>query len=187
MADWTSIARPYAKALFEHACEHNLLAKWSDWLFDLSAVVSSPDMQAFLNNPETTTLQHSDVICGVLSSFPMFKQALPETLVTCVHVLAENKRLPVVPEVFEQYEALRADKEARVAVQIKSFSKLSSAQEARLVERLTKRFNKTVELEVLIDPTLLGGAVISIPRTNWVLDGSAIGQLEKLSADLAVL
>ena len=59
---------------------------------------------------------------------------------------------------------------------------MSDAQEARLVERLTARFNRAVSLEVSINPELLGGAVIS--ADGWVINASVKGQLDKLGADL---
>lgn len=187
MADWTSIARPYAKAIFEHACEHNLLVKWSDWLLSLEAVVSAPEMSAFINNPETTATQHAKAVCDVLTGFPAFKNALPEALAACVHLLAQNKRLPIVSDIHAQYEALRALKEARIRVEVRSFSELSETQKERLQERLTKRLQKTVELDVSVDSNTRGGAIISVPEIGWVFDGSVKGQLEKLSAELIAL
>ncbi|MDX2347128.1 MAG: F0F1 ATP synthase subunit delta [Legionella sp.] len=182
MADWTNIARPYAKAVFLHALENQALPAWSAWLSQFQAVVLCSEMLAFIDNPNTTAEQHKAAVCDVMQALPKAKQKLTDIQTAFISVLAENKRLPIIPAIFEQFEALRADEEQRVSVQVESFTPLSDAQEARLVERLTARFNRKVELDVSINPDLLGGAVIS--AKDWVINASVKGQLDKLGADL---
>lgn len=187
MADWTSIARPYAKAVFAHAIENKLVSEWSSWLLALDAVVSADTMTTFIDNPETTSKLHAEAVISVLSAFPEYQSELPKALSAFAELLATNKRLPLVTDIRIQYEALRAQLEARTRVEVKSFAKLSKQQLDKLQERLTKRLQKTVELDVVVSPEILGGAVISIPETDWVYDGSARGQLEKLGAELLAL
>ena len=53
MAELTTLARPYAKAAFEHAQAHQQLANWSAML-GLAAAVSQDDtMQRLLKAPAT--------------------------------------------------------------------------------------------------------------------------------------
>ena len=182
MADWTNIARPYAKAVFMHALENKALPAWSDWLSQLKAVVLSSDMLGFIDNPETTVLQHTAAVTDVMQAISGGDKKLSDVQDALISVLAENRRLPILPAIFTQFEALRADEEHRISVQVESFSPLSDAQEARLIERLTARFNRAVSLEVSINPDLLGGAVIS--ADGWVINASVKGQLDKLGADL---
>ncbi|MCH9757088.1 MAG: F0F1 ATP synthase subunit delta [Gammaproteobacteria bacterium] len=182
MADWTSIARPYAKAVFLHALESKELPTWSEWLLQLREVVLCPIMLAFIDNPETTVQQHAEVAHDMMLAFPGMGEKLPDVLDAFIRILADNRRLPVLPAIFEQFEALRADEEHRVSVEVMSFSPLSDAQKTRLIERLTKRLKRKVELQLTINPELLGGAVIS--AKDWVINASVKGQLDKLGADL---
>jgi F-type H+-transporting ATPase subunit delta len=182
MADWTNIARPYAKAIFMHALEAKALSAWSTWLSALQAVASCPDMLAFIDNPTTTVQEHKEAICSVMQALPGAAKQLSDVQDAFVHVLADNGRLPVLPAIFAQFEALRAEEEQRIMVQVESFSPLGDAQEARLIERLTARFNRKVALDVSINPDLLGGAIIS--ADGWVINASVKGQLDKLGADL---
>jgi F-type H+-transporting ATPase subunit delta len=182
MADWTSIARPYAKAVFLHALEEKALPAWSVWLAELEAVVLCPEMLAFIDNPETTVEQHQAVMVDVMQALPAANKKLSAVQQAFIGVLADNKRLPVLPAIVIQFEALRADEEQRISVQVESFLPLSKAQEASLVARLKKRLNREVTLDVLINPSLLGGAVIS--AKDWVINASVKGQLDKLGADL---
>lgn len=182
MADWTSIARPYAKAIFLHALKNKELPVWSAWLSQLDVVVSSTDMLAFIDNPETTVEQHVEVVQSVMLALPGMKSQLEPVLDAFIRVLADNKRLPILSAIFAQFEVLRADEEQRISVQVSSFSPLSSEQQTSLVKRLTKRLQRKVELELSVNPELLGGAVIS--AKDWVINASIKGQLDKLGADL---
>lgn len=185
MADWTNIARPYAKAIFEHARDKQALSTWSTWLTCLCDVVSSETMLDFIDNPETTAEQHVEAVRDVLLSFSVFDKADTDVLQALIDVLAKNKRLPVLPSIFQQFEVLRAEEEHRVSVHVTSFSPLSEIQQQQLVLRLGKRLNRTVTLELSVDPALLGGAVIC--AKDWVVDASISGQLGKLRADLVAL
>lgn len=182
MADWTHIARPYAKAVFEHALQQEALQAWSGWLAALLQVVTSPDMLAFIDNPETTVSQHEQALVEVMQALPGMDGETPDALLAFIQVLAENRRLPVLPAILRQFEALRAEEENRIVVQVASFSPLSEQQKTRLTERLTKRLDRQVELVESIRPDLLGGAIIS--AKDWVINASVKGQLDKLAARL---
>ena len=182
MSDSTSIARPYAKAIFEHALEGQTLVAWSGWLLQLNSVVSCPDFQCFAQNPETTPEQHAEALISIMKAVLNAEKALPDVLDALIQVLAQNKRILVVPSIQMQFEALRANEENRICVRVNSFSPLTESQQERLAERLSQRLKRHVTLDLAIDPTLLGGAVIC--ANDWVIDASAKGQLGKLGADL---
>ena len=67
MAELTTLARPYAKAAFEHAQAHQQLANWSAML-GLAAAVSQDDtMQRLLKAPRLTSAEKAATfidVCG---------------------------------------------------------------------------------------------------------------------------
>jgi len=183
MADCIDIARPYAKAIFMHALDEHTLSEWSQWLDALQLVVQDPNMVAFVGNPETTTSQHAKAIVDILLKVCAANTSTrPAVLESFIKILAANRRLSVVSAIYQQFEALRADQEQRVTVSVTSFSPLNEAQQQRLGARLSERLGRKVELQLSIDPSLLGGAVIS--AKDWVINASLRGQLDKLSAAL---
>ena len=54
MAELSTLARPYAKAAFEYAREHNALAQWSEQLATAASVAADDSLQAILDNPSLT-------------------------------------------------------------------------------------------------------------------------------------
>ena len=51
MAELSTLARPYAKAAFEYAREHDALAQWSEQLTTAAAVAADEGMEAVLRQP----------------------------------------------------------------------------------------------------------------------------------------
>jgi F-type H+-transporting ATPase subunit delta len=181
MSDTTTIARPYAKAIFNHALASKLLAAWSIMLQDLSQAVLDPTTNDFISNPAVTPALQIQLLVDVCTKKDrgIDKKSI-ESLIT---LLADNKRLLVLPDIYVQYEALRATQEKTLTAQVSSFTKLTSAQQKQLIDSLSQRLQREVALEITIDKSLLGGAVIH--AGDLVIDGSVRGKLSKLGTHLA--
>lgn len=177
MSDSTTIARPYAKAIFEHALAEKNLAQWSEHLLMLAQAVLNPQASQFIGNPASTEEQQIELlqsVCGGKDN---------KSLNNLITLLAANKRLLLLPEIKALYEVHRAEQEKTLDVDVISFSTVSSAQQQKLVDSLSKRLQRKVSLKISIDPSLLGGAVIR--AGDLVIDGSVRGKLNKLGTGLA--
>jgi len=96
-----------------------------------------------------------------------------------ITILAENKRLSLMPEIVELFDALKAIQEKRVDVEVISAYALDEAAENKLKEALKKRLQREVSLSSRVDQSLLGGLIL---RTDdMVIDGSLRGRLNKLA------
>lgn len=179
MSDSTTIARPYAKALFEHALKEKKLAEWSEYLHILSHAVLSSEGYEFITNPAVTEQQHLDFLQSICDS----KAKEDKALSNFIALLAANKRLLVLPEIKTLYEFHRAEQEKTLEVEVASFSAVSAEQQEQMVEALSHKLQRKVSLIINIDPSLLGGAVIR--AGDLVIDGSIRGKLNKLSTGLA--
>jgi F-type H+-transporting ATPase subunit delta len=181
MSDNTTIARPYAKAVFQYALAHKQLADWSATLSNLAQIVLNADVLRFITNPASTAELQKQLIMTVFS--PAKQRASISSVENFVSLLAANKRLLLLPDICTQFEMLRAEQEKTLTVNVTSFAPLSGTQEAQLIKRLSHRLQRQVTLEVNIDEALLGGAVIR--AGDLVIDGSVRGKLTKLGTDLA--
>lgn len=179
MSDSTTIARPYAKAIFEHALAENKLSQWSDYLTILAESVSTPEISQFIANPASTDEQQIELLIAVCGT----KLKESDSLNNLIKLLAINKRLMLLPEIKALYEVHRAEQEKILEVDVVSYSELTSAQQKRLSESLSQRLARKVSLKISIDPTLLGGALIR--AGDLVIDGSVRGKLNMLSTSLA--
>lgn len=178
-----TLARPYAKAVFELAEKTGDLATWSKLLAALSATVRDARIAPLIGSPALDHDQLAELLIEVLSSAGLKDSAEWSRVKALVDLLAENRRLTVAPKIADLYEAMRAAVESRVAVEITTATPVGDAQAERLGAAIAKRLARTVEVQWKQDEALLGGAVIR--ADDLVIDGSLKGELERMSQALS--
>lgn len=177
MAEKITIARPYARAVFAYAQEHKAFAKWSALLGNASAVVADERVARLLSSPSVTPAQLVGLIGEATGG------ALDEHGKNFLDVLAQNRRLGLLPEIAAIYETLRAEVENIADVQITSAVALTDAQRERLAAALRKRMQREIRLHCDVDASLIGGAIVR--SGDLVIDGSLKSGLERLASELA--
>lgn len=176
-----AIARPYAQAIFEIANGSGQLSVWSDVLHTAAATVADPQVAALIGAPGTEGGKLAELIAGVAAT--AVSGADQAKLANLIKLLAENRRLMVLPEIAAAFDALKADVENRVEVTLTAATPVGEAQQARIVEALKKRFGRDVSLTFALDESLIGGA--RLQADDLVIDGSVRTGLEKLATTLA--
>lgn len=176
MTQALTLARPYARAAFSIAREAGAFAQWSDALAFSARVAADPQAAALLGHPR---LDDADAVALLSPEGAGAGQAFADFLA----LLAENRRLPLLPEIAGQFEQLRADAERIVRARVTSASELPAGELEGIRAALKKRFGREVELETAIDQALIGGAVIA--AGDVVIDGSLRGKLARLQSALA--
>lgn len=177
MAESLTIARPYAEAAFKIALELGALPAWSDALARLALVASSEASKEVVGNPALTATQ-------VATLFAETAGQLSAEQRNFVQVLAENERLPVLPEIAQQFEGLRNAHEGVLDAQVSSAFPLTDAQLAEIVATLQQKHGRQVKASVVVDPELIGG--VSIRIGDEVTDASVRGKLALLAGALKV-
>lgn len=173
MAELTTLARPYAKAVFAEASEKSALDAWSDDLATLSAFAADADLAKVLVHPSLTSAQQAQALIDVCGD------KLNDAAKNLVAVLAENKRLALLPEIAELYEELKAKLQNAVDVVVTSAYELSDAQAEKLAAALKAKLQCDVRVTSEVDESLIGGAIIR--AGDLVIDGSLTGKLSKLA------
>jgi len=176
MAENTTIARPYAHAVFEAAKQAGNLKGWSDMLQLAAAVVSHEEVARLIDSPNLDKAQRGQAVIDICGD------ALNDAGKNLMHVLAENARLALLPDIAALYEMERAAEENRVTAEVISATPLSDDQKKAIAEALKKRLGRDIALDCKVDEALLGGAVVR--AGDMVIDGSVTGKLEKLGAAL---
>jgi len=180
MADNHTIARPYAQAVFELAREADELAGWAASLELAGQLTASGEVAAYLANPEFSFDQRLEFLTGLFASAKATLLSGGDTKGTnFLKLLIENRRVGVLPEIAEHFEALKAVVENTVDVVVTSASPLSAAQEKEISKALETRLGREVRIETEIDENLIGGAVIR--AGDVVIDGSLRARLDGLT------
>jgi len=173
MAELSTLARPYAKAAFEAAVAAGELQAWSDMLAYAGAVSESEEMGVVLSHPALTGTQQAQTFIDVCGD------KLNAGGQNLISVLAENKRIPLLPQILEQFEHLKAELEKSVDVEIVSAFEVSDETKQKLTQALKAKLEKEVTVTTTVDATLVGGAIIR--AGDLVIDGTVKGKLAKLA------
>ena len=182
MAETGTLARPYARAVFQLAGADGSLSDWSAALGTAAAVVSEPAARNFLARRELDDDARVEFLLSVCAGAGDAKVLESSRGRNFLRLLAENNRLPVLPEIAEQFEALKARAENTVKVQLVTAAGVAEPVVQRIKSALERRLGRAVELELEQDPGLLGGAVIH--AEGWVIDASVRSRLAELAATL---
>jgi F-type H+-transporting ATPase subunit delta len=177
MAEKTTIARPYAQAVFELAQSHKELPRWSEMLQLAAAVAADERIAALLGNPRVDKAELAQMLLDICGD------RLNAAAQNLIRLLVENDRMDVLTEVAGLYELYRAEAERTVEAHVISAVAIDEAQKQQIIASLKKRLGREVTLSCETDSKLLGGAIIR--AGDLVIDGSVTEQLAKLQVALA--
>lgn len=176
MADTSTLARPYARAVFELARDAGRFDEWQRALGVLAEIARQEDVQRLLKDPRVSAGEQADVFISVAG------EALDALARNFVRVLARYRRLAVLPAIEADFAAQRAAYENTVQAELRTAVEPSEAQREKIRAALKKRLGREVELKCVIDPAVIGGA--EIRAGDLVIDSSVRGKLERLAAGI---
>ena len=176
MIEPTTLARPYARAAFEHALAAGDLAAWQAALSELVAITAEPKVAAAMRDPNQTAAQRAATLSGLAGG------AAPSAVANLLSIMADNGRLSLLPEVAMLFDQLKQAVESTVAVHVTSAYPLSDAETQQLADTMQEKLARSITLTSETDPSLLGGALIR--ADDLVIDGSVRGRLHKLAGTL---
>lgn len=211
MAEFTTLARPYAKAAFEYAQQTDSIGQWEIFLAKASAVVSDEAFAQLLDNPAVTTEQKVRVLMDIASPNQQFIESpikqvldavqLPEgvsveslvqqvtpkqqpisSLSNFIAQLADNDRLALLPEIENHYKKLKSQTLKQLDAYVTTAYPLTEAQAKLLEDSLSQSEQAVIVLHELVDSSLLGGATIKVG--DKFVDGSIKGKLKQLKTQL---
>jgi len=174
--DITTIARPYAEAVYKLARETDAVEAWSDSLNLLATIADDPDMARQIANPTVPRERLRDLILDICGA------DLSAQGKNFVGLLAENARLAAIGEIARLFDDLRVKQRGLRQVTVRSAYPLDAAEQARLADVLRTHLGTEIELTVEEDSSLLGG--VEIRAGDLVIDGSVRGKLQRLATQL---
>jgi len=180
MAELSTIARPYAEALFAAAASDKsatgVLDQWLGVVAEMAAVAGNDDVQRVVNDPNLDSAQVLGLVRGLV------KSPLPIAAENFLKLVVENGRLAALPEVARQFRAMKNAAEGQADCLIESALPLGDAQVNDLLWSLSRKFGLKLIPEVKVDAELIGGVRVSVG--DHVLDDTIKARLTKMHAAL---
>jgi len=187
MAELSTVARPYAEAVFASARDAadqagpNGLSAWSDRLAQMAAVAAHPEVRQALADPRVAPAERIAIFTALIKS--ELPPGLPPSAHNFIALLVENDRLLLLPEIAAQFAAAKDRHEGVAVAEIASAFALDDAQVQELLAGLEQKFGGKLTARVTVDPALIGGVRVTVG--DQVLDTSVRAQLTRLADTLA--
>ena len=179
MAENSTLARPYAKAVFELARDKGALDARSKALAVLAGFCADASVQAMLTSPKASPAVRAEVLAELAAKSG---EKLEQPGRNLLGLLADNRRLGLLPEIAADYERLRAEAENTLDVELAAAMPVPAEEQKRIGEALQKKLGRKITLKYVEDKTLIGGAVLR--AGDLVIDGSVREKLSRLAAAL---
>ena len=176
MAEISTIARPYAVAIFNLAKEEKSLSDWSAMLALMSSIVENKDIKLFIQDSKVLDVDREKVLLDICGN------QINNSGKNLIKLLVEYKRLLILSEITLVFESLKADDEGAMEAQIIMAEKPDEKMVENLINSLEKRFDKKIEGKVVIDKSIVGGTKIIVGDS--VIDASVREQLDNLAYKL---
>jgi F-type H+-transporting ATPase subunit delta len=154
----SGMAGRYATALFELALEDKALDKVRKDLDGFSALIAeSPDFARLVRSPVFGADEQARALDAVLK-----KANIGGLAANFLNVVAKNRRLFAVPQMIAAFRKLVAQHNGEVSADVTVAEQLSDAHLSALKGALNTMTGKDVDLNVKVDPAIIGGLVVKL-------------------------
>lgn len=178
----TTIAKPYANAVFEIAQQNNAHAHWRAVLEAGASIANDATMRAFVASPNASKADKVKAIAAVFAS--ALGRDLSAQEEAFVGLLLENGRMNALPGILELFDSMSNLRSDAKAFHVISAYKLSKKEEDEIVKDLSDKYKTTVSIDTEIDENLIGGVVIK--EGDKVIDLSIKARADALGLQLSV-
>ena len=163
----------YAQALFNVAQSEGNLAEVEDELFRFGRALDGHDeLRNTLTDAKIPAARRQQVVEDLLGG------KATDTTVSLISMVVGAGRARDLPKIIDQLVEMSAAESNKVVAEVRSAIDLSADQRNRLATALNAATGKTVELKVIVDPSVMGGIVTQIGDT--VIDGTVRSRLTQL-------
>lgn len=173
------IPRRYAKALLKFAEEKSADKRLYGQMLQLEASFKAqPQLQESLTNPYVADADKSKLILLAAGA-----QATDTVFADFIKLLCNNRRIAMTRDIALAYLLLYREANNIHVVHVQSASKLSSADEARIKELVSRHLDGAqMEYTSDVNPSLIGGFTVSVGNDR--IDASVSNELKQLRLNL---
>lgn len=176
MSELSTLARPYAAAVFKRASESGSAEQWSQMLGFIAAVVKDNGIATIIENPKVSQERLIQLLLDICQG-----QLNPEGE-NFLKLLVQNDRLTLAPQISSLYETHKADAEGYVDVDVTTAYAFTKDEQKKFTSALEKTLAKKVRISVNVDKSLIGGFLAK--AGDRVIDGSIKGRLQHMQKTL---
>ena len=178
----STIAKPYAQAIFEIAEQSNSVLVWSDFLAAATVIMADKNTKTFIASPSKSKNQKFDLISALIAK--MTSKDLSKQGAAFINLVLNNDRSSAISSIANAFESTVSNANKSKNFKVISAYELSEDEQQAIVKDLTNKHKTTVSVETEIDVTLKGGVIIK--EGDKVIDTSIKAKVDALGVSLSV-
>jgi F-type H+-transporting ATPase subunit delta len=176
MATRDTAARRYAEAAFQVAQRDDTVESWRSELDGAGAIASDEEVGRMLANPAAPLESRLDMARSI------FGTVVSQPVLNMIGLMIRRGRIHQLPTVAAEFRRLDNARQGITLATATSAAPLSPEDVRALTARMEQFTGGRVELDLQVDPSLLGGLVVRVG--DRLIDGSVRGRLERLRNQL---
>ena len=174
------VSKRYALALFETGLELDRLKQFKDEINNVSNVLEmEPKIEMILTHPKISNDEKKELLDN------LFEKHVSREMLNFLYVIIDKRRERYIKEINEHYNFLYNEEKNIVSATVVTAVPMAKNQEEKLKVILNNKLNKNVELNNVVDKSIIGGAMLKVD--NKVIDGSVKGQLDSIKKSLKAM
>lgn len=159
-----------ALALVIAAEREGQLSELEDELFRFGRIVTGdPELRDALTNTQVPVEQRQALASALLEG----KASGPAVHLVTQAVASRGRSFETA---IEDFQGLAADRQQRLIALVRTVIDLNEQERARLAEALGRQYGRNIHLNIVVDPTVLGG--VKVELGDDVIDGTVAGRLD---------
>lgn len=171
------VSKVYSKALFDIAVELNLLDRiYNEFEIIVNSLKEYPSFYEIIISPKISGTEKKIIIDKI------FKEKISKEFTDFIDLLIDKRRIDFIKDIFSEFKLLNNEYKGLVIAKVESVISLEKEQIKDLEIKLNKLTGKTVTVNNIINPDIVGGLVIRVG--DKIIDGSVKLKLENLKNDL---
>ncbi|MDI9335790.1 MAG: ATP synthase F1 subunit delta [Gammaproteobacteria bacterium] len=187
MADISTIARPYAEALYKVLIDSTELSSThfdevTAWLAGLSKSLENESLVQFIRHPNALPEDILDILLKINPVDVDVAPALAQIEMNFMRVIVDAKRFEIIPFLLPHFLQWVHQRTGIMEARVESAFPLSESEKSTLLESLERKFLCKLRITESVLPSLIGGVRVTVG--DEVLDGSIHHQIERLRGAL---
>lgn len=168
----TALESLAVECFLAHAEGFGRLGRVEDELFRFNRIVNgNDDLRAALTDMRSAAAARAQVVESLLAG-----KSAPETVRLAAHAVSapRGRRFD---HAIDEYLQIAEKRQEQVTATITTAVPLSEAQQERLVRSLAEQYGRTIHVNTIVDPEVVGGIRVEIG--DEVIDGTVVSRLDE--------